>query len=604
MKPNNSINNSTKEHESDLVPLMYQAKTEDRGKIQYAKKSEREKVSNSERWLQQWLDGCGCPPVLDPSPSGGNKATQRGKRQNLAKMPQFGPDVHTWEYEQQWRFITNSGQDEEIIRPVIGAKGMPYYPGASMKGAFLRACQEIAPCRVQDYCGGELEDIPNGKKHTKPGILRFHGGYPIDMSWANIERLLDIVHPQQEHQVQDDLSTGANVQISLYKTKFRFGISQIKSNADIIVDWDLVKKIWEHALFQGIGSRTSAGYGHFTNSSNTFDKTISIISVKINGTGISSTLLNKTHEFRPNMFKAALRGHTSRLLAGVTNEEHTQELTQKLWGWCGKGEKGPIVGKFGIKFEGEVEFSDHKYNKVNLQYLYNLKSGTLNILKQHSQGELEKEIEFLDLLIKFSLLLGGFGKSWRRVDHSLFYPSYFSNRNKPMIGCHWYFSSPEESAKYCITAPRDELTNIQTFLAGISDAVRHCFNLPSTTTCIGKWREVWHPDKVQVWGRIANQKSDSKAVLWFHQDDFIKKTELTGCIKPRMVGTIWHRMYPLYVKKSGQMIWKKNTDGEKKYVELLTIFTPQKTDITEKFLGFLKSESSKDPGNFQKLFGN
>lgn len=68
MKPNNSINNSTKEHESDLVPLMYQAKTEDRGKIQYAKKSEREKVSNSERWLQQWLDGCGCPPVLDSIP--------------------------------------------------------------------------------------------------------------------------------------------------------------------------------------------------------------------------------------------------------------------------------------------------------------------------------------------------------------------------------------------------------------------------------------------------------------------------------------------------------------------------------------------------------
>ena len=72
-------------------------------------------------------------------------------------MPQFGANVHTWEYTQNWRLVTNSGQDEGVIRPVIGAKGIPFYPGTSMKGAFLRACQQIAADKVVDYCGEEAE---------------------------------------------------------------------------------------------------------------------------------------------------------------------------------------------------------------------------------------------------------------------------------------------------------------------------------------------------------------------------------------------------------------------------------------------------------------
>jgi CRISPR-associated protein Cmr6 len=587
--------------DSNLVPLMYQSQIKERGKIQYV--GTKTQTNTASKWLEEWLEGC--PPIPQP-PDESVPLWKRKKPQSEIKIPQFGPDVHTWEYTQNWRFVTNSGQDEGIIRPVIGAKGIPHYPGSSMKGAFLRACQQIASDKVQDYCGGEVEEIIDGKKYkrTKPGILRFHGGYPIDMSWANRERLLDIVHSQQERQVERDSGSSANVQISLYKTIFRFGISAIKNSTHVNIDWDLVEKIWEQALSQGIGSRTSAGYGYFSKSKDAATQNLSIapvISVKLDGQGISSTLLNGSKEFRPNMFKAALRGHTLRLLAGVTNEEKTRELTNKLWGGFiqNQTEQGSIVGRFSVNFEREqLEFiKKHKYK---------LNSGKINIFEQYRQGQKdEKEREFLILLVKFSLLLGGFGRSWRRVDHNLFYPSYFHNTNKPMFGCHWSFSNPNESAEYCITAPGDELTNIKDFLSGISDKVRDCFNLPSTDTYTESWREVWHPDKVQVWGRVANSKDDSMALPWFHKDNFIKRTKLTGYVgnarNPSKVGRIWHRMYPLYEIQKDKITHKNR--GREQYIELLTIFRPRNSEegleLFNRLLNRLENDSS-----FQKVWGN
>ncbi|MBD2626967.1 RAMP superfamily CRISPR-associated protein [Trichormus variabilis] len=597
--------------DSDLVPLMYRAQIEHRGKIQYTgNRGQQEEDQPASKWLNQWLKGC--PPVPKAPDENVPKWKQK-PQQTKVKIPQFGANVHTWEYTQSWRFVTNSGQDEGIIRPVIGAKGIPFYPGSSMKGAFLRACQQIAPDKLLDYCGGEVEEIIAGKtqKKTKPGVLRFHGGYPVDMSWGNTKRLLDLVHNQEERQVMRNENSSAKVQISLYQTKFKFGISRIKNNTHIHVDWNLVEKIWERALSDGIGSRTSAGYGRFEkiqDQNKIFVSSSKVLaSVNLSGRGIVSTLLNGTTEFRPNMFKAALRGHTLRLLAGVTNDETTQRLTKELWGGflqCNE-ESGSIVGKFGIDFQVKELLPDrHTYTppakRPQTMHLYNLKSGRLDIFAAKSSSE--KDREFLTLLIKFSLLLGGFGKSWRRVHHDLFYQSYFDNNDKPMIGCHWLFTKLSESADYCITAPRGELDNIKTFLATIPDTVRNYFNLPSTNNHVNNWREVWHPQKVQVWGRIAEDKNDSQAVEWFHLDNFIKRTELTGRIgnreDPSKVSRIWHRMYPLYVKVDGQIMHKKNGDGNYKYVELLTIFTPDDLPKARDFLTFLNKGK-----NFTKLWG-
>lgn len=597
--------------DSDLVPLMYRAQIEDRGKIQYAGDAEP-----ATKWVNEWLDGC--PPNANSQENNVDirQAALRRTPQRRAnftyRMPQFATGDGTWEqtYTISWRLVTNSGQDEDVIRPVIGAKGIPFYPGSSMKGVFLRACLQIAPDKVLDFCGGEVEEIIAGKKQkrTKPGILRFHGGYPVDMSWGkDRERLVDVVHSQEKRQIIENINTGANVQISLYKARFKFGISSLQDN----VDWNLVQQIWERALSQGLGSRTSAGYGRFKNIA---DSSKVILSVNIGGWGITSTLLtsddrgNKIHEFRPNMFKAALRGHTLRLLAGVTNEPTAQSLTKELWGgFLQNGEEsGSIVGKFGIDLQVEsLAFGEHNYfsngRRTRPMPLYNLKSGRLDILSVKSCSE--QEMELLILLIKFSLLLGGFGKSWRRVHHDLFYKSYFQNNDKPMIGCHWLFTKLSESADYCITAPRGELDNIKTFLASIPDTVRNYFNLPSTNNHVNNWREVWHPQKVQVWGRIAEDKNDSQAVEWFHQENFIKRTELTGNIgnryNPSKVSRIWHRMYPMYVKVDGKVTHKKNEEGNYKYVEFLTIFTPDNLPKAREFLTFLNGNGN----DFIKLWG-
>ncbi|MBF1990823.1 RAMP superfamily CRISPR-associated protein [Fischerella thermalis] len=602
----------------DLVPLMYRAQIENRGKIQYVGgRGQQEEDQPASKWLNQWLKGC--PPVPKAPDENVPKWKQKPPQTRI-RIPQFGANVHTWEYTQSWRFVTNSGQGEGIIRPVIGAKGIPFYPGSSMKGAFLRACQQIAPDKLLDYCGGEVEEIIAGKKQkkTKPGVLRFHGGYPVDMSWGNPKRLLDVVHNQEERQVMRNENSSAKVQISLYQTKFKFGISRIKNNTHIHVDWNLVGKIWERALSEGIGSRTSAGYGRFEKIQDKNKIFLSspkvIVSVNLSGWGIVSTLLNGTTEFRPNMFKAALRGHTLRLLAGLTNEEATaKRLTQKLWGGFsqGDGDSGSIVGKFGVDFQIQELLPDrHTYTpparRPQTMHLYNLKSGTLDIFSFKQSSNIEKDGELLTMLIKFSLLLGGFGKSWRRVYHKLFYKSYFDNNDKPMIGCHWKFTNSSEVKKYCITVNNQEsdmfrkLSNFTDFLSNIPDTLRSYFNLESTNTYINDWRDVWHPQRVQVWGRIARDKNDSQAVKWLHRDNF-KSSILTGSIgKPSRVSRIWHRMYPCYIERNGKVMHEKNESGDYKYVELITIFPIPNSDVSQRFLNLLGSTNN----DFTRLWGD
>lgn len=112
------------------------------------------------------------------------------------------------------------------------------------------------------------------------------------------------------------------------------------------------------------------------------------------------------------------------------------------------------------------------------------------------------------------------------------------------------------------------------------------------------WREAWHPEKVEVWGRKANDAEDSQAIRWLHEpyrrgdrrfrirEGSIYKSHLTG--KVSQVGRIWHRMYPLIPKNQ---ILHKNHE----YLELL-IFFPDNSPESDDFLDFLDSQ----PYNFQK----
>lgn len=551
--------------DSDRIPLMFQAQLPNRGKIHYSNQSE-----TVYQWVDQWLKCCpAAPPVDENIPI----ALRRNQNQSTVKMPKFSRKVETKKYTINWRLVTNSGQDEGFIRPVIGAKGFPFYPGSSMKGAFLRVCPDELKA---DYCGIETKE--NDQTKTKPGILRFHGAYPVDMSWGNQNRLVDIVHSQQKRQIEGDCITTANPQISLYKTALVFGISSTKKLE--ASEWKKIWDIWEKALGIGIGSRVSAGYGRFKETANT-DKPI--ISVYLSGKGLTSQLLNKTPEFRPNMFKAVLRGHTLRILAGITDEQTAKTETQKLWGGI---ENGTFVGKLGVNFTVE-----DTHNKTDSMSTYDLEEGKLDIFYLgNSQEEKVNLTKLVTKLIKFTLLLGGFGKSWRRIDHDLFYPQYFNNNNKPMIGCHWEFLEESASKKLYLTCNNPNMGNISKFLHDIHQNFADLLGLTNNNYA-RNWREVWHPDKVEVWAKIS---TNSQAVQWFHGNYAngrkIYKTDLTGKINPAKVGRIWHRMYPRCTNNNGEL------EISDRYVELLTIF-PDNSENTQQFLQFLDQNTK-----FIKIF--
>ena len=279
----------------DYVPLMFQAQVGGRSQIQRLIPSQRADQQAYD-WAQQWQQAC-----------------------DQRNIPQFESHIQTREFEFTWRMVTNSGQDAGVIRPVIGERGWAYFPGSSMKGAFLRACKKACSAdEVLLFCGGKDQD---GDLH--PGILRFHGGYPKDAEWLN-DSLVDVVHPQEDWQTKSQGNHSALIQISLHQPTFVFGISSTKTLENN--QWELVWKIWQAALEQGIGSRVSAGYGQIaTHSGN------KLVGFGLSGEGQASKLINGQGEFRPNIFKAALRGHTRRLFNGITDEGTADKITKLLW---------------------------------------------------------------------------------------------------------------------------------------------------------------------------------------------------------------------------------------------------------------------------------
>lgn len=614
---------------SDEIPLMFQAQIEGRCQLQ---RKESERRHQAYDWKDEWTKPYPKPQpkaVASPKPQtvsqlafARSPKTPVGANSEcnpLATPPKFGRGVQTKEYCISWRLVSNSGQDANIIRPIIGAKGYPYYPGSSMKGAFRQACESEA--QALRYCGGEVP-VEDGENKLQPGILRFHGAYPVDTSWTNC--LVDPVHSQQSKQVIADETTNANVQISLYRVKLRFGISSaILEPTD--PRWEEIWKIWEKALSSGLGSRVSAGYGYFDVSSQVSTPE-ELQRVELKGRGLASTLLQKerpeektnTPEFRPNMFKACLRGHTLRLLGGMTDPQTAQYLTKILWGGFGDDRsngKNAIQGLLRVRFEGDLEkaIGLHEYipkskpgenRSPTPQYapVYNLDRGVLrilladpNITEEHRQ----KLTELTAALIRFTMLLGGFGKSWRRIDHRLFAPNY--TKHKPPIGCHWEFAPASES----LYLPIHTLQDVTRFIDSVRDCIQSWADYRGVqlgNAIAERWREAWHPDNnsgcgVQVWGRISKSKI-SKALPWFHRPyrdkDSIYKSCLTGGMN--QTGRIWHRMYPHYdVDSQGTA---RLTGG---YVEFLTIFPGKRqsdgSDTTSLFLTFLDQETE-----FQRLW--
>ena len=544
--------------EHEYVPLMFQAQVEGRSQIQrLIPKADRQQAYD---WAKQWQEAC-----------------------DKGNVPQFEAHVQTRLCRFPWRMVTNSGQDNGVIRPVIGERGWAFFPGSSMKGAFLRACKELGSGdEVLQFCGGKGED---GELH--PGCLRFHGGYPNDAEWLN-DSLVDVVHPQESWQLDGEKNNGAFIQISLHQPTFVFGISSTKLLTD--TQWEMVWKVWQAALERGLGSRVSAGYGQIA--THTGNK---LVGFGLSGQGAASRRIDrndKVGEFRPNLFKATLRGHTRRLFSGIADEGTAETMTKLLWGGIEKGESA-TVGLLGIGFNApDLELDQWVgTNRNNRVPVYETGDATLDILLMRSTLKPEQRDElksFVIRLVKFSMLLGGFGKSWRRADHRLFMSDY----ERQMIGCHWGFTRRSHSL---YIPPGINLVGITRFLETFYQKGQEFSWLNNPGQPAHSIRDAWCKGNVQVWGRIAEDEEDSVAIDWLHQDykkgQKIKESALTG--KMGRIGRIWHRMYPQFkvVKDAqGKPIWKPT----EQYVELLTIFPnveDRERQIVQDFLTFLGNET-------------
>jgi CRISPR-associated protein Cmr6 len=560
------------------VPMLFRAQIGGRCQLQRLIKDEK---PDALQWADEWVDKV------------------------YPELPELGEEVQSRIYPFTWRFITNSGQDDGVIRPVIGARGYPFYPGSSMKGIFRRAC---TPEQADRYCGKPLPG-----RDWQPGILRFHGGYPIDASWT--DRLVDIVHPQQNWQVKDQQNkSSAFVQISLYKPTLRFGIS-----STIAIDeseWTTIWDIWERAIATGIGSRVCAGYGQIETQKSAPRKSnpeLILFQTRLKGQGQAAKLIddNNQGEFRSNIFRAALRGHALRWFGGLTDERAAERLVEQLFGGVqGQG----TVGLLGMRFQADSlnmgTFGKGSYVQPTYEIEGELTWFLTRQLEQPDQREaLQKLVAHL---IQFSMVLGGFGKSWRRADHRLFFEEYYEDSYKALIGCHWQWVGDRALRRDVQVRKLDKVSE---FLAKVQQVVQQWMQLQGETpnpTRAADWREAWHPQRVQVWGREAENNEESEAIRWFHgpyqeriarvqAEGSIYRTSIAGQIG--QIGRIWHRMYPVVrlVKNpqdpNGAPIPKPTT----RHLELLTLF-PNDSPESDQFLAFLAAQQPRSTG-FQKLWG-
>jgi CRISPR-associated protein Cmr6 len=220
-------------------------------------------------------------------------------------------------------------------------------------------------------------------------------------------------------------------------------------------------------------------------------------------------------------------------------------------------------------------------------------------------------------LVQFAMVLGGFGKSWRRSDHRLFFEEYYdSDCHKPLIGCHWQWTGE-------VALRRDSQVRLVEKLGDFIEKVRSAAidwmqvqGVPPNPGRAADWREAWHPQNVQVWGRLAKTREESEAIRWFHgpyrarsagvkgvggqaEGSIYKSNSASLTGKVGQIGRLWHRMYP-------QVQLLPNADPQGKpvpklrpeFLEFLTIF-PDDSPECKAFLAFLQTQ----PYGFERLWG-
>jgi len=364
----------TGDETSRRVPREYRAQAPGRCQRQYIK-SKDPQSSDLYLWIQEWVE--------------------RVDRRSLFSTG----GLHTTEIQIDWRLISNSGVDEGIIRPVIGAGGWPLIPGSSIKGLFRRVCPAA---RLQRWCGS-----PCASGDLSPGILRFHGAWPTDVGWSN--GLLDVAHPQQNWQVGfnngRDPHSAFGV-VSLHQPRLQVGLSSTDPSISA-AEWEAIDHTLRLALQQGIGGRTCVGYG----SSGSIDGDL-IFQCGLSGQGPAAKLLDGTAEFRPTMFRAAIRGMALRLFAGVSDANTAMGVVDRLFGSL-SGPEGQNVGLLATAYtDASTELG--AYGQGTWKQPTYATNGRLQwrVTRACREGENDELLrDLLAALHGLTMTLGGFGRA-------------------------------------------------------------------------------------------------------------------------------------------------------------------------------------------------
>ena len=511
---------------AERVPMMYRAQVGGRCSLQYGNNKK-----DLERWTKEWVN-----------PDGDHKA------QPLAQHPKpvLGLDGNVYRMRAKfpWRVFTNGG-DDSILRPALGKDGIPIIPGSSIKGLFERLARTHPDLNTREeirrYCGDA----------DRQGLLRFHGAYPTG-DWAGTRqvrsekygqalvetryRMVDVVHPQQRQQVEGEGGPQAIAIISFFEPELIFELScQPRLKLDE-AGWKRIEGLLKRALRQGLGGKTSSGYGLHLLPQDKY-----AIDLRLKGTGVSSLLRSDEPEFRPNLFKATLRGQASRLLSGVSSDERAvKNAVNQLFG----GPEGP--GRVNLYWDmpSSPILSTQGRERTPIYQA----TGTLRV---DAQG---KDLTFCKQLVTFAFVMGGWGKSWRRAWHSGpsgWHPGFMPSYSSRAIGCHWEWLDSEVLEK----PEFKTVDELKQFLNQVhTDCKRYLSS--SDSRCLS-WKETWNPSRLAVY---AASTKDSKAIHLFHDDEFKTTPAIGGRTlrdrRPTSFSSVWHRMLPV----------------EKEYLEIVTLF--------------------------------
>ena len=498
------------------VPMEFRAQAPGRCQRQYIKKPKDPPASwrsDIQTWVDEWVER------IDGT------------------SPFHSKDLHVLEVQIDWRLISNSGVDEGFIRPVIGAGGWPMIPGSGIKGLFRRACP---PERLQRWCGS-----PCASGDLSPGILRFHGAWPSEASWSN--GLLDVAHPQQNWQLgftNGRESHSAFGVVSLHRPSLQIGLSCTDPDLSA-AEWEEIDDTLKRALRAGIGGRTCVGYGSSGRLSGDL-----LFQCALEGQGPAAKLLDGTAEFRPTMFRAAIRGMALRLFGGLTDDRSALKAVGRIFGSLSRDE-GQNVGLLATVYtDATVDLGSS--GRGNWAQPIYATSGQLQWRLTRSPGSNDSQELLADLLAALhglTMSLGGFGRGWRRPDHRIFDPDY----GKTPIGCHWQWRDTASLPAWIHGQSAQDLAQLLQQARKL--AARWLEKSDARLGDVAPWREVLHPERMLIWTRAASDPLDAVAIDWFHwapgsggpdrRNDprELKGTDLGGCVN--QVGRIWNRLLPI-----------------------------------------------------------